>query len=102
MKTVVLADGFSIHINEKTHLKPKPMVKIGRILILWHVMEVYLAYDINEFGICCGYKCYLIIKEYFATYFLHTPDITLDIRRNKMEAYKKYSEPWKIILGYLM
>ena len=97
MKCVILAGGFGTRISEETHLKPKPMVEIGGMPILWHIMKVYSAYGINEFIICCGYKGYLI-KEYFANYFLHTSDVTLDIRRNKMEVHKKSAEPWKVTL----
>ncbi len=97
MKCVILAGGFGTRISEETHLKPKPMVEIGGMPILWHIMKVYSAYGINEFIICCGYKGYLI-KEYFANYFLHTSDVTLDIRRNKMEVHKKSAEPWRVTL----
>jgi glucose-1-phosphate cytidylyltransferase len=97
VKCVILAGGFGTRISEETQLKPKPMIEIGGKPILWHIMKMYSAYDINEFIICCGYKGY-VIKEYFANYFLHMSDVTFDIKKNEMEVHKKYAEPWKITL----
>ncbi len=97
MKAVILAGGLGTRISEETHLKPKPMIEIGGKPILWHIMKIYSAYDINEFVICCGYKGYMI-KEYFANYFLHMSDVTFDIKNNKMEVHRKFAEPWKITL----
>jgi glucose-1-phosphate cytidylyltransferase len=97
MKVVILAGGFGTRISEESHLKPKPMIEIGERPILWHIMKIYSAYGINEFIICCGYKGY-VIKEYFANYFLHQSDITLDIRNNRMEVLQNVLEPWKITL----
>ncbi len=97
MKAVILAGGFGTRISEETHLKPKPMIEIGGMPILWHIMKNYSYYGIDDFVICCGYKGY-IIKEYFANYFLHMSDVTFDIKNNKMEVHKKSAEPWKITL----
>ena len=97
MKAVILAGGLGIRLSEETHLKPKPMVEIGGKPILWHIMKMYSAHDINDFVICLGYKAY-VIKEYFANYFLHMSDVTLDIQNNKMEINKVDAEPWKITL----
>jgi glucose-1-phosphate cytidylyltransferase len=97
MKAVILAGGLGTRLSEETHLKPKPMVEIGGKPILWHIMKMYSAYDINDFVICLGYKGY-VIKEYFANYFLHMSDVTLDIQNNKMEINKVDAEPWKITL----
>lgn len=97
MKAVILAGGYGTRISEETHLKPKPMVEIGGMPILWHIMKHYSNYGINDFVICCGYKGY-VIKEYFANYFLHHSDVTFDIKNNKMEVHKKLVEPWKITL----
>ncbi len=97
MKTVILAGGLGTRISEETHLKPKPMIEIGGYPILWHIMKLYSAHGINEFIICCGYKGY-IIKEYFANYFLHTSDVTFDMRNNKMTVHQNYSEPWLVTL----
>lgn len=97
MKAVILAGGLGTRISEETHLKPKPMIEIGGKPILWHIMKTYSAHNINEFVICCGYKGY-IIKEYFANYFLHMSDVTIDIKNNKMEIHKMKAEPWTITL----
>ena len=80
MKAVILAGGFGTRISEETYLKPKPMVEIGGMPILWHIMKLYSQNGINEFIICCGYKGY-IIKEYFKNYSLHSSDITIDIKK---------------------
>jgi len=97
LKAVILAGGLGTRISEETHLKPKPLIEIGEMPILWHIMKNYSAYNINEFVICCGYKGYMI-KEFFSNYFLHVSDITFDIQQNKMEIHKKSAEPWKITL----
>ena len=97
MKAVILAGGLGTRISEETHLKPKPMIEIGGMPILWHIMKNYSHYGINDFVICCGYKGY-IIKEYFANYFLHRSDVTFDMKNNKMEVHKKFAEPWKVTL----
>ena len=97
MKAVILAGGLGTRISEETHLKPKPMVEIGGMPILWHVMKIYSSHGINEFIICCGYKGYMI-KEYFANYFLHMSDVTFDMQNNEMEVHERHVEPWKITL----
>jgi len=97
MKTVILAGGYGTRISEETHLKPKPLIEIGGMPILWHIMKTYSSFEINDFVICCGYKGYMI-KEYFRNYFLHRSDVTIDIKQNKMEVHNKHAEPWKITL----
>ena len=97
MKAVILAGGFGTRISEETHLKPKPMIEIGGKPIIWHIMKQYSQHGINDFIICCGYKGYLI-KEYFSNYSLHTTDITVDVRKNKIKVHKKTTEPWNITL----
>ncbi len=97
MKAVILAGGLGSRISEETHLKPKPLIEIGSMPILWHIMKIYSKYDITDFVVCCGYKGYLI-KEYFANYFLHSSDVTIDIMNNKMDVHRKSAEPWKITL----
>lgn len=97
MKAVILAGGYGTRISEETILKPKPMIEIGSMPILWHIMKIYSANNINEFVICCGYKGY-IIKEYFANYFLHRSDVTFDIKKNRMEVHQKFAEPWRVTL----
>ncbi|WP_063405290.1 glucose-1-phosphate cytidylyltransferase [Prochlorococcus marinus] len=97
MKAVILAGGLGTRLSEETHLKPKPMVEIGGKPILWHIMKIYSHYNINDFVICCGYKGYLI-KEYFANYFLHTSDVTFDLKNNEVIIHKRNSEPWRVTL----
>lgn len=97
MKVVILAGGFGTRLSEETGVRPKPMVEIGGKPILWHIMKIYSSYGFNEFIICCGYKGYMI-KEYFANYYLHTSDLTIDIVNNKMEMHQSKSEPWRVTL----
>ena len=97
MKAVILAGGLGTRISEETLLKPKPLIEIGGMPILWHIMKLYSAHNVNEFIICCGYKGYMI-KEYFANYFLHMSDVTFDIMNNKMHVHQKFAEPWKVTL----
>lgn len=97
MKCVILAGGLGTRISEETILKPKPMVEIGGMPILWHVMKIYSYYGINEFIICLGYKGY-VIKEYFNNYFLHMSDITFDMANNSMTVHEKHAESWKVTL----
>lgn len=96
MKAVILAGGFGTRISEESHLKPKPMIEIGGMPILWHIMKGYSCYGINEFIICAGYKQHMI-KEWFADYFLHTSDITFDFTNgNKVIVHKQRAEKWKV------
>ena len=97
MKVVILAGGLGTRITEESHLKPKPMIEIGERPILWHIMKYYSEFGFNDFVICFGYKQY-IVKEFFADYFLHTSDITIDLANNKMEVHNNYAEPWKVTL----
>ena len=97
MQAVILAGGLGTRISEETLLKPKPMVEIGGKPILWHIMKIYSFYGINKFIICCGYKGYLI-KEYFANYFLHMNDVTLNIYKNEVIVHERKTEPWEITL----
>ena len=97
MKAVILAGGLGTRISEETHLRPKPMVEVGGKPILWHIMKMYAAHDVNEFVICCGYKGY-VIKEYFANYFLHMSDVTFCMATNQMEVHTKHAEPWRVTL----
>jgi glucose-1-phosphate cytidylyltransferase len=97
VKAVILAGGLGTRISEETIKIPKPMIKIGGMPILWHIMKIYSYYGINDFIICCGYKGNLI-KEYFSNYFLHMSDITIDLANNKTEVHTNNSEPWKVTL----
>jgi glucose-1-phosphate cytidylyltransferase len=95
MKAVILAGGFGTRISEESGIRPKPMVEIGGKPILWHIMKIFSAYDVNDFILCCGYKGY-VIKEYFVNYFLHQSDITVDVKNNKVEVLQNDVEPWKV------
>ena len=97
MKAVILAGGLGTRISEETDLKPKPMVEIGEKPVLWHILKIYSHYGINDFIICLGYKSYLI-KEYFSNYFLHTSDVTFDMKTGQMKVHQNQSEPWTITL----
>jgi glucose-1-phosphate cytidylyltransferase len=97
MKVVILAGGLGTRLSEETELRPKPMVEIGGRPILWHIMKIYSHYGFNEFIICLGYKGYMI-KEYFANYFLHEADVTIDLSNNSIEVHEKKAEPWKVTL----
>lgn len=98
MKAVILAGGFGTRISEESALKPKPMIEIGEMPILWHIMKTYSYYGINEFIICAGYKQH-VIKEWFADYFLHTSDITFDFTKgNQMIVHNKHAEAWKVTI----
>jgi len=97
MKAVILAGGLGTRISEESTLRPKPMIEIGGMPILWHILKMYSAHGIHDFVICCGYKGYMI-KEYFANYFLHMSDVTIDMSHNSIEVHQKKAEPWKITL----
>jgi len=97
MKAVILAGGLGTRISEETQTKPKPMVEIGGKPVLWHILKIYSHYGIDEFIICCGYKGYFI-KEYFANYFLHTSDITFNMKDNSTFVHQRNAEPWTITL----
>lgn len=96
MKAVILAGGFGTRISEESHLKPKPMIEIGEMPILWHIMKEYSHFGVNEFIICAGYKQH-VIKEWFADYFLHASDVTFDFTKgNEIIVHRQYIEQWKV------
>ena len=104
MKVVILAGGFGTRISEESQFKPKPMVELGGMPILWHIMKLYSHYGYNDFIICAGYKQH-VIKEYFADYFLHISDITYDFTsgKNEMTVHANLEHPstvnmWTITL----
>lgn len=97
MKAVILAGGLGTRLSEETELRPKPMIEIGGKPILWHIMKIYSHYGYNDFVVLLGYKGYMI-KEYFANYFLHQSDVTIDLSSNKMEVHNNTAEPWKVTL----
>lgn len=97
MKALILAGGLGTRISEETDIKPKPMIEVGGKPILWHIMKIYSFYGINNFIILLGYKGYYI-KEYFANYFLHQSDVTVDMSTGQMQVHNNSSEPWKVTL----
>ena len=97
MKVVILAGGRGTRISEESHMRPKPMVEIGGKPILWHIMKYYSSFGCNDFIICLGYKGYMI-KEYFANYFLHTSDVTIHVKDNRMDVHAGFAEPWSVTL----
>jgi glucose-1-phosphate cytidylyltransferase len=97
MKAVILAGGRGTRLIEETVARPKPMVEVGGRPLLWHICQSYAAHGVTEFVICCGYRGY-VIKEFFANYFLHTSNVTFDLRENRMEVHETMVEPWRITL----
>ncbi len=97
MKTVILAGGYGTRISEETSLRPKPMVEIGGMPILWHIMKIYSAHGLHDFVICLGYKGY-VIKEFFSHYLLHLSDVTFDLASGSMEVHTGCREPWRVTL----
>ena len=97
MKAVILAGGYGTRISEESGVKPKPMVEIGGMPILWHILKIYSAHGINDFVLCLGYKGY-VIKDYFARYQLHSSNVTFDMKRNEMQVHQNLAEPWCVTL----
>jgi glucose-1-phosphate cytidylyltransferase len=97
MKAVILAGGLGSRLAEETSLRPKPMVEIGGRPILWHIMKIYSHYGVNDFIVCLGYKGYMI-KEFFANYFLHSADVTIDLQKNTLQTHNADCEPWRVTL----
>lgn len=99
MKVVLLAGGFGTRISEESMFKPKPMIEIGGMPILWHIMKEFSYYGHNEFIICAGYR-QEYIKEWFANYFLHNSDVSFDFRngQNEMAVHESRLEPWKVTI----
>lgn len=96
-KVLIFAGGYGTRLSEETDLRPKPMVEIGGKPIIWHIMKMYSHYGFHDFLILLGYKGYFI-KEYFANYFLHQSNITINLQTNQMEVHNNTSEPWKVTL----
>jgi glucose-1-phosphate cytidylyltransferase len=96
-KVVILAGGLGTRLMEETESRPKPMAEIGGKPILWHIMRSYAKYGMKHFVICLGYKGYMI-KEYFANYYLHMADVTIDLGRNQIEFHRGAAEDWKVTL----
>jgi glucose-1-phosphate cytidylyltransferase len=97
MKAVILAGGLGTRLSEETSIKPKPMVEIGDMPILWHIMKIYSSHGVNEFIVCCGYKGH-VIKEFFSNYVVRTSSVTFDMTSNSMQVHDAATEPWKVTL----
>lgn len=97
LKAVIFAGGMGPRISEDSHLTPKPMIEIGGMPLLWHIMKIYSFYGINDFVICLGLRGYMV-KQYFANYFLHTAEVSFDIANNKMDVHRNSAEPWRVTL----
>ena len=97
MKAVILAGGHGTRISEETVARPKPMVEIGNKPILWHIMKIYAAHGVSDFIICCGFKGHMI-KEYFANYYLHNSDMTVDLSKNDLTIHQNSAEDWRVTL----
>jgi glucose-1-phosphate cytidylyltransferase len=97
IKVVILCGGLGTRFREETEFRPKPMTEIGGKPLLWHIMKIYAHYGFKDFILCLGYKGFMI-KEYFSHYFLHTSDVTFNLRKNEIKVHSTISEPWKITL----
>jgi glucose-1-phosphate cytidylyltransferase len=97
VKVVILAGGYGTRISEESAVRPKPMVEIGGMPIIWHIMKIYSAQGLNDFVICLGYKGH-VIKEFFSSYFLRVSDVTYDLRENRMSTLSNAVEPWTVTL----
>lgn len=96
MKVVLLAGGLGTRISEESQFRPKPMIEIGGMPILWHIMKLYSYYGFHDFVICAGYKQHMI-KEWFNNYFLYTSDVTFDFTEGKQVIlHEQHSEPWRV------
>src|SRR5687767_10067953 len=97
MKVVILAGGLGSRLSEETTIRPKPMLELGGKPLLWHIMKIYSHHGLTEFIVCLGYKGY-VIKEYFANYFLHMSDVTINLQNNQVTVHQNLSEPWTVTL----
>lgn len=98
MKVVLLAGGRGTRISEESEFLPKPMIEIGGMPILWHIMKEYSHHGFHDFVICAGYKQH-IIKKWFADYCFYTSDVGFDFQNgNRMEVYNRDVEPWKVVI----
>lgn len=98
MKVVILAGGYGTRLSEETVVLPKPLVEIGSMPILWHIMKIYSAHGLNEFVICCGHKGFMI-KQYFMNFFHRCNDLTIDLRTNSIDVHRVATEPWRLTLA---
>jgi len=98
MKAMILAGGFGSRISEESVVRPKPMVEIGGMPILWHIMKIYSHFGVNDFVVCCGYKGH-VIKEWFSNYLLRRADVTFDLKKNESMIHATDAEPWRVTLA---
>ena len=100
MKVVILCGGRGSRIREVSELIPKPMLDVGGMPILWHIMKGYAACGINEFILCLGYKGWLI-KEFFLNYRAMISDFTLNLGdRSRIDFHSSAEESnWKVTLA---
>lgn len=98
MKVVILGGGKGTRISEESVLKPKPMIEIGGMPILWHIMKIYSFFGFHEFIICCGYKGQMI-KDYFIHYYMHRSDSTFSLADQAVTVHENHAEPWKVTLA---
>ena len=89
MKVVILAGGLGSRLTEETTVRPKPMLEIGGKPLLWHIMKIYSHHGLTDFIVCLGYKGY-VIKEYFANYFLHMSDVTINLQNNQVTVHQNH------------
>jgi len=97
MKAVILAGGLGTRLSEETSVRPKPMVEIGGMPILWHIMKIYSAHGVNDFVICLGYKGH-VIKDFFLNYRMNCADITVDLGKDTTEIHSSRAENWRVTL----
>ena len=95
MKVVILAGGLGTRLSEETAVRPKPMVEIGGMPILWHIMKIYSQHGFHDFIICLGYRGNYI-KEYFANYCLRCSDVEFDLASNTMQLHNSHTDPWRV------
>lgn len=96
MKVVILAGGYGTRISEESQFKPKPMIEIGGMPIIWHIMKEFSHYGFNDFVICAGYK-QDYIKKWFRDYSLITSDVTFDfVNKDNTVIHSKHTEPWQV------
>jgi len=98
MKAVILAGGYGSRISEESSVRPKPMVEIGGMPILWHIMKIYSHHGVNDFVVCCGYKGD-VIRDWFSNYQMKNADVTFDYRSNEVEIHSSPAEPWRVTLA---
>lgn len=97
MKVVILAGGLGTRLGEETDVRPKPMIEIGGMPLLLHIMKIYGAAGYADFVVCLGYRGY-VIKEYFANYALHRSDVTFDFKTGETAYFNRAAEPWRVTL----